>query len=71
MVIHKKVIADGELVHARRRAQQIKDNNHENKSQTHYKYKAGARKRKGKLIRFGHPGLYEITSAHNNGTVMI
>ena len=27
-----------------------------------------ARDRKGKLIRFEHPGPYEVTSAHNNGT---
>ena len=27
MIIHKKIIADWELIHARRRAQQIKDNN--------------------------------------------
>ena len=41
MIIHKKVIADWELIYARRRAQQTKDNERENKSRTKYKYKAG------------------------------
>ena len=79
MIIHKKVIADWELVQARRRAQQIKDNERENRSRTNYKYKVGdmvriittVRERKGKLIGFEHPGPYEVTRAHNNGTVTI
>ena len=79
MIIHKKVIADWELIHARRRAQQIRDNDCENRSRTNYKYKAGdrvriittARERRGKLIGFEHPGPYEVTSAHDNGTVTI
>ena len=29
------------------------------------------RERKGKLIGFEHPGPYEVTSAHSNGTVTI
>ena len=79
MIIHKKVIADWDLLHARRRAQQIRDNNRENKSRTNYKFKAGdrvriittVRERKGKLKGFEHPGPYEVTCAHNNGTVTI
>ena len=30
-----------------------------------------ANERRGKLIGFEHPGPYEITSAHTNGTVTI
>ena len=79
MIIHKKVIADWDLVHARRRDQKIKDNDRENKSRTDYIFKAGdrvrvittVRERKGKLQGFKHPGTYEITHAHNNGTVII
>ena len=41
MIIHKKVIANWDLVHARRRAQQIRDNDRENKSRTNYKFKDG------------------------------
>ena len=41
IIIHKMVITDWELIHARRRAQQIRDNDRENKSRTEYKYKAG------------------------------
>ena len=79
IVIHKKVVADQELVQARRRAQQIRDNERENRSRTNYKYKVGdmvriittVRERRGKLIGFEHPGPYEVTRAHNNGTVTI
>jgi hypothetical protein len=79
MIIHKKTIANWELIHARRRAQQVRDNERENKSRTKYKYKVGdmvrivtkANERRGKLIGFEHPGPYEVTSAHNNGTVTI
>ena len=64
MIIHKKVIADWELIHARRREQQIRDNDQGNKSRTNYKYKAGnmvrivtkANERRGKLIGYEHPG---------------
>ena len=31
----------------------------------------GANERRGKLIGFEHPGPYEVTSAHTNGTVTI
>mmetsp|Transcript_29209 Transcript_29209/g.28070 ORF Transcript_29209/g.28070 Transcript_29209/m.28070 type:complete len:91 (-) Transcript_29209:68-340(-) len=68
-----------ELINARRRAQQIKDNERENISRTNYKYKVGdiiriittTRERKGKLIGFEHPGPYEETNVHNNGTITI
>ena len=51
----------------------------ENTSRTNYIYKAGdmiriittANDKRGKLIRFEHPGPYEITQAHNNGTITI
>ena len=79
MIIHKKLIADWDLVYTRRKAQQIKDNDRENKSRTDYKFKAGDRVRvitttreiKGKLQGFEYPGPYEITRAHNNGIVTI
>ena len=45
IIIHKKVIADWDLVHARRRVQQIKDNDRKNKSRTDYGFKAGDRVR--------------------------
>ena len=79
MIIHKRVIADWEWIHSRRRSQQIKDNERENRSRTNYIYKAGdmiriittAKDRRGKLIGFEHPGPYAVTQAHNNGTITI
>lgn len=65
IIVHKKVIADWEpILHARRRAQQIRDDERKIKSRTSDEYKAGdkvrsittARERKGKLIGFEHPG---------------
>ena len=77
VIIHKKVIANWELIHARRRSQQIKDNARENRPRTSYIYKAGdmiriitaAKDRRGNLIGFEHPGPYEGTQVHNNGTI--
>ena len=51
----------------------------ENTSRTNYIYKAGdmiriittANDKRGKLIRFEHPGPYEVTQAHHNGTITI
>ena len=73
------MIAEWELIQSRRRAQQIRDNNRENKSRTKYKYVIGnrvriittVRERKGKLFGFQHKGPYNITAVHNNGTVTI
>ena len=73
------MIANWDLVHARRRAQKIRDNDRENKSRTNYKFKAGdmvrvittARERKGKLTGFEHPGPYEVKQSHDNGTVTL
>ena len=39
MIFHKKTLTDWDQVHARRRAQQMRDNARENKSRTDYKYK--------------------------------
>ena len=69
MIIHKKVIADWELMHARRRAQQIKDNARENRSRTNYIYKAGdmirtittTKDRRENLTGFEHAAPYEVT----------
>ena len=69
----------GKLIHARRRAQQIKDNARENISRTNYIYMTGdmiriittVKDRRGKLIGFEHPGPYKVTQAHNNGTIII
>ena len=79
MIMHKKVVADWELIHARCRAQQIKDNERENKTRTNYTYKIGdtvriitkASERKGKLFGFEHKGPYQVTAVYNNGTVTI
>ena len=79
MIIHKKVIIDWELIHARRRTQQIKDNAYENRSRTNYIYKARdmiriittAKDKRGKLIGFEYPGPNEVTQARNNGKITI
>ena len=79
MIIHKKVITDWELIHARRRAQQIKDIARENRSRTNYIYKTGdmiriitiAKDRRGKIIGFEHPGPYKVIQIHYNGTITI
>ena len=79
MIFHKTVVANWELINSRRRAQQIRDNDRENKSRTNYKYKVGnkvrivttVRERRGKLFGFEHKGSYDITTGHNNGTVTI
>ena len=71
---HKTVIADWELIQARRRVQQIRDNDWENRSRTNYKYIVGykvrivtiVRERNGKLFGFEHTGLYDITAVHDN-----
>ena len=79
MIFHKTVVADWELIQARLRAQQIRDNGWENRSRTNYKYIIGdkvrimttVRERKGKLFGFEHKGQYLITAVYNNVTVKI
>ena len=75
----KKTLADWDQVHARRRAQHMRDNARENKSRIDYKYKKGDRvriittpgDRQGKLYGYEHKGPFEITAVHNNATVTI
>ena len=79
MLFHKTVIADWELIHSRRREQQIRDNDRENRSRTKYKYIVGdkvrivttVRERKENLFGYEHKGPYDIMAVHNNGTVTI
>ena len=80
MIIHKTVLADCDLIYAKRREQQVRDNNRENKSRTNYEYKVGdivrivtkTHERKGKLIGYKHPGPYEIKLVQKeSGTVTI
>ena len=79
MTFNKNVISDWELIRSRRREHQIRDNTRENRLHTNYKYVIGdkvriitkTRERKGKLFGFEHKGPYNITVAHNNGTVTI
>lgn len=79
MIIHKKLIADWKLIYTRRRAQQIRDNERENRSRTNYECTYGdtiriitmARERKEILFGFEHSSPYDITSDHANGTVII
>ena len=41
MIFHKAAISDWELILARHRTQQIRDNDRENESRTNYKYIIG------------------------------
>ena len=80
MVIHKSVLADWDLIYAKRRTQQVRDNIRENKSRTNYEYKVGnliriitkANERQGKLIGYQHLGPFKVKLVHNEaGTVTI
>ena len=80
MVIDKSVLADWDLIYAKRRTQQIRDNLRENKSRTKYEYKVGdlvrivtkAHERQGKLIGYQHPGPFKVKLVQKEaGTVTI
>ena len=69
MVIHKSILADLNLINAKRRTQQVRDNLRENKSRTKYEYKVwdlvriitkAQERQQGKLIGYKHPGPYKI-----------
>lgn len=72
IAIHKKVIADWEVTHARYRAQQIRDNQCENRSRTAFEYKirdmvriiTTVRERRGKLVEFERQGFFKVTAVY-------
>ena len=79
MIIHQVALIDWNLIRERKRAQQIKDNNNENRNRSNYKWKIGDKcliitnknERNGKLLDYQHSGPYEIIQVNSNGTVKI
>ena len=79
MVVRKKIIVDWELIYARRRTKQIRDNERGNRSRTAFECKIrdmvrtiiSVRERREKLLGFEHQEKFKVTTIYNNGTVSI
>ena len=77
MIIHEPTVADWQLIRAKQRVQQLKDNARENKTRTNDDYKVGdlvliitsRGDRRGKILEYHHEGPYKVIKAYKNGTV--
>ena len=79
MIVHAPTVANWQLIRAKEKVNQIKNNDRENKNRTNTVYEKGGRiliittkeNRRGKTIGHEHEGPYTIIRANKNGTVRI
>ena len=79
MIVHAPTVANWQLIRAKEKVNQIKNNDRENKTRTNTTYKKDGKimiittkeNRRGKTIGYEHEGPYKIIRVNKNGTVRI
>ena len=79
MIVHCKAMVDWNVVMARCRSDQVRDNDRENKARITHEYRVEdsvmvvtrTNERKGKTEGYQHKGPFKVVKVNSNGTVVI